>query len=123
MRIHSDTLSNPDLVLALRRAGLQSEGVQLCINGTHGSRSHHRAVDVTLRAVVGRDRNGKARRPPMQGADIGADYPRAATYEEWGYFIAAVYCEDPDAKVGPYENVDDFDQKTRYAFDAPECAA
>jgi hypothetical protein len=117
MRIHSDTLSKMHLIHALQEAGLQYEGVHLNFNGTHGSRSHHRAFEVTLRATPGKDRNGKVRRWP-NGGSYGADtgYGKAATYDEWGYFIAEVYRKDPDAKVGPYDNLADFTRQTRGAY-------
>jgi hypothetical protein len=117
MRIHSDTLSKMHLIHALQESGLQAEGVHIDLGSTHGSRSHQRAFEVTLRAAAGKDRNGKVRRWPM-GAPHGADTSsfKAATYDEWGYFIAEVYRKDPDAKVGPYADLADFTRQTRGAY-------
>lgn len=40
----------------------------------------------------------------------------AATYDEWGWFIAELFELDPDAKFGRYKNYDDFHAQTKTRF-------
>ena len=64
-----------------------------------GSRTRRYAADVHLVSWVG----GK-----------GTDHPYrsnsgwAATYDEWGWFLAHVFAADPSAIAGPYKGIDDF---------------
>jgi hypothetical protein len=107
MRIHTNQLSATDLHDALAGAGLIAEGVYIDGLAVRGSRKRAQAYELTLRAGEGRDRHGKARRWPMgapHGADTSAD--KAATYDEWGYFIDAIFDIDPEAIVGPYADRD-----------------
>jgi hypothetical protein len=41
---------------------------------------------------------------------------RAASYDEWGWFLAALFRADPNAKAGPYKNEPDFHRKTEGAY-------
>jgi hypothetical protein len=40
----------------------------------------------------------------------------AATYSEWGWFLAEVFRDDPQAICGPYKGLSDFNRKTRDQF-------
>lgn len=117
MRIHSSILSASDFGRALKTAGLDTEGVYIDGITTHGSRKRSRAFELSLRAQDGRDRNGKGRRWP-NGGSYGAEtgYGKAATYDEWGWFIAALYGMDDQAIVGPYEDRDAFLRATGGAY-------
>lgn len=115
MRIHSDTLTFGDLTDALRVTKLSVEGVWLYNSSDHGSRKRAHAFEVALRAEPGRDRNGKARRAPNSGS-YGADYGRAATYDEWGYWLAELFRRDPNAVMTYYNGADDFHAKTKHAY-------
>ena len=59
-----------------------------------GSRSHDRAYVVRL---SGTSKNA------MRGLP-----DHAATWDEWGIFIAELFKLDPDAKIGQYKTHDDF---------------
>ena len=48
-----------------------------------------------------------------QSAQGGYSYEKAATWDEWGIVIAALYAVDPDAQIGYYANRADFITKTR----------
>jgi hypothetical protein len=50
----------------------------------------------------------------------GAGNVWAATYDEWGYFIAEVFKRDPAAKFGQYDGADDFNAKTHGQFELAE---
>lgn len=47
------------------------------------------------------------------GADRGTF---AASYDEWGHFLAALFELDPAAVAGPYKSRDDFHAQTRNAY-------
>jgi hypothetical protein len=49
------------------------------------------------------------------------DSAYAASYDEWGYFIAELFELDPDAKFGYYKGRDDFDSQTNWKFCIPQC--
>jgi hypothetical protein len=117
MRIHSDILMRADFASALSGTGLDADGVYLDGVTSHGSRKRARAYEVTLRAIHGKDRNGKTRRWPNGGA-YGAEtgYGNAATYDEWGYWIARLYGSDPRAIIGPYKSRADFLLRTDGAY-------
>lgn len=41
---------------------------------------------------------------------------KAATYDEWGWFLKALFTIDPRAICGPYKGVADFHNRTSRAF-------
>lgn len=46
----------------------------------------------------------------------GASHVKAATREQWGWYIAALYVLDPDAVIGEYRGYHDFHTKTGGKF-------
>lgn len=104
MRIHSNTLTALDIY----RATDALPGVFAQVEWK-GSRSHANAFEVRLEGTSTRltmDRKGQA-----------------ATWDEWGVFIAAVFEVDPEAlwgsaKTPNYRNADHFHAVTRYRFDS-----
>jgi hypothetical protein len=118
MRIHSNVLTHEHLYDAMNAAKLGADGVFIIDSMVHGSRKRHHAIEVKLGANASRDRNGKMRRPRNSG-QYGSDRrdpAKAATYDEWGYWIAELYVIDPDAIVGPYDNAEDFHRQTDYRY-------
>jgi hypothetical protein len=115
MRIHTDILTADD-VRACRpiNTGLGFDRLE-----PRGSRSHRGAYDVHLAAVDnhGRDAWEKKRRPNT-GIGWESSYPYAATWGEWGLFLAALFELDPVAYAGPYRGRDDFHAQTRGVFRA-----
>lgn len=77
----------------------------------HGSRTHERAVDVILSGdsphAINSGRSGS-----------WGDAPRAASWDQWGIFLAVIFEADPTAKAGRYANAEDFHHKTAWRFDA-----
>lgn len=64
------------------------------------------------------DQNGRkmrVRRRANSGSD-GAGALWAATYHEWGWFIAEIFALDPNAVFGDYGNAHDFHKKTKGVF-------
>lgn len=107
MRIHTDTLTPADLAAAVKRAGLKPSNLAFT---EHGSRKRARAFNVTLTGTSSRRSN-----PGASGASFR---PRAATWDEWGMFLAHLFAIDPDAHVpGIYESGDHFRWVTGARFD------
>lgn len=106
MRIHTQLGR-----LAITRAA-QYAGVGFHRLERHGSRTHARAYDVIL---TGSGRNG---------GHFGSVDGRAATWDEWGMFLAALYRRDPETRcagAGSYESAEHFVWSTggRYETLAP----
>ena len=108
MKIHSDTLTYADVHLATIAGGMR--GVYAEKLERHGSRSRDHSYDVTLR--------GNSTRKPNPGTgwrDPDADY--AATWDEWGMFIQALYVADPKALIGQYGPASVFEEATAMRFE------
>ncbi len=106
MKIHTNDVVLPQLLDAANHASTASGGrVTLTRADVKGSRSHRTAYDVALEGdgTLGRKRNA---------SNTGI----AATWAQWGHFLAALYRIDPTAKAGPYNGADDFHGATREAF-------
>jgi len=88
MKIHSDTLTDQDILNAAPRSTHFVEFEEA------GSRSRKRAWNVRL--------SGSSKYS-MQGVE-----GKAATWDEWGIFIAALFKFDPEAKIGWYKSYDHF---------------
>lgn len=109
MKIHTDILNHSNLVDAMNAAGRYAPSVSLNVNSEHKSNSHRRAFDVALRGNG--QRHTRRPNPGFRGALRNDEY--AATHDDWGYFLAAVYAQDPNAKTGEYHNAEDFHAKTK----------
>lgn len=108
MRIHTDTLDRSEIE-SFVPAGL-SIGIS-----EHRSQSHRRAFEISMAAPEGSDRWGNPRKqsPYHGGTD---EFPRAATWVEWGDFIVEVFKNDPFSKMPRiYDDAHDFVRKTHAA--------
>lgn len=81
-----------------------------------GSRTHTRAFDVTLTGESARLPNGGR----SGGYRYGADNAHAATWDQWGVFLAAIFDADPAAKMTYYKDKADFHWQTSDRFDTDE---
>lgn len=123
MRIHSNVITLQDVYAARRAAG---SGVYFQDNSPteHGSRSHARAFDVKLESDGTPDDDGTSRRRRTNGGTRGAGYdlPHAASWSDWGRFLAHLFDIDPNARATYYANASDFHAKTagRFYDDAPD---
>jgi hypothetical protein len=102
MRIHTDHLEYRDFHNAARKAGVWLPSIT-----QYGSRTHARSFDVKL--------SGSS---PYRTAD-GQD--QAATWDEWGVFLAALFAHDSEARCGgikrpAYADHADFHYKTGGRF-------
>lgn len=101
MRIHTDTLTHSELVAAL------PGGVYAYITAK-GSRKRDHAFEVTLYVF---EKDALHRRYGNSGG-YGRSDDVAATWDEWGVWIAKLYKSDHDALIGPYESYSSFFDST-----------
>lgn len=114
MRIHSNVIEYADVIEAVH--GMP--GVYVTVS-QHGSRSHARAFEVMLEG------NGAARNTGTHGGDPQI---QAATWDEWGLFLARLYDLDNSmlcgsAKYPVYASLSDFDYHTQGRFSELEMPA
>lgn len=108
MKIHSDTLTLQDILSAvpdgcyLTNPGEKFQGYTNV--GIEGSRKRERGYVVRL---CGSSKYAPQRRPGE----------KAATWDEWGLFIDALFAHDPRAIVGVYDGLQDFIDKTKADHD------
>lgn len=125
MKLHSDILTENDIIGALRtekEAGRIALTVQFKLLDKRGSRSHTSAFEVQLESW---DRTpGDGRRTGNSGsygAMSSSDDGYAATYDEWGWLLAALYRIDPAMVCGSvkhpvYADDADFHNKTGLTY-------
>jgi len=121
MRIHSNKITEQDIREALETeiaAGRIARTVTFKILSQHGSKSHTRAFEVQLESWGKVD--GDGRRSGNSGSyGAGEDY--AATYDEWGFLLAALYRNDiwmvcGSPKNAVYEDMDHFNTRTGFTY-------
>jgi len=108
VKIHTNVLTWRAVHDATRAAGMQGVYLERC--DERGSRTRARSFDVTLRGNSTRRPNPGTGRDRLEGE-------HAATWDEWGMFIEALYVADPDALVGDYGPRHVFDAATRLRFE------
>ena len=98
MKIHSDILTFTDIQAAVPEgcylAVFDHPGFGRTRCGYEGSRTRERGFVVRL--------SGNSKSAMRNLSD------KAATWDEWGIFIAAIFERDPNAVVGWYKTRDDF---------------
>ena len=99
MRIHSDSIRVSDLNAAARAARVDMEFT------THGSRKRDHAFNVNL--------TGESKRRPNRNH---ASDEFAATWDQWGVFLAALFDVDPNASMTYYDGSADFHYRTAHRF-------
>lgn len=112
VRLHLMTATDRDISRAICYAGNRSgRRVGTIRWDEYSSRSHTTARDVVL--------TGSARHRSQANRD---EY--AATFDEWGWFLAFLYSVDPDIKcAGIYRDGDEFRRKLGDRFTVPEWQA
>ena len=114
MRIHTDSLTEKDIYAAADRAG-ESVRVEMT---QHGSRKRDRAFNVTLSGTSSRKRNTGNYGTAGEDSYWGPDRSHAATWDEWGMFLAELFRRDADAIVpGAYESAEHFRWATGAHYD------
>jgi hypothetical protein len=93
MKIHTDNLGRADILNAADDAGVIVTALY-----ARGSRSRDHAFDVYL--------SGTSPHRTQRGEGP------AATWDEWGKFLAILFKREPTLKAGPYDGLVDFVEKT-----------
>jgi hypothetical protein len=83
--------------------------------GTLRSRYWPRAFEIHL-ATARKDTRADSVTRKTSSLAGGGGLRYAATYDEWGSFLAEFFEADPQAKAGPYKGGIDFHIKTEYAY-------
>lgn len=99
MRIHTTAAITPRII-ANEASAARATAYEI---HRSGSRSHAVAYDVHL--------EGSNPRRAQHDRDRFA-----ATYDQWGHFLAGLYRIDPTMKAGSYQNVEHFNAMTNHAF-------
>ena len=124
MRIHTGkiTLAHIRTALADEQAfGRIAPHVSFKTLSEHGSRTHARAFEIQMEAAY-RDRGRRTGNSGSYGPMGDGTY--AATFDEWGWLLAALYKLDPDMVVGAqgspvYDSADLFHDRTGWTY-SPE---
>lgn len=113
MRIHTDILTTADIRDAAERAGSAVHADYT----RHGSRSRAHAFHIKLTGTSSRrPNNGTGGRFRDGVADSNDEH--AATWDEWGMFLAELFRRDPNATIpNVYATSADFDYATDGRFD------
>ena len=107
MKIHSDTLIIDDLYDNLPPLVWLD-----CIPVGSRKRDHGFVVSLSYRGQGGKGTGRRRKNSGWAGGDSGN---LAATWDEWGVWMAALYNIDPDAIIGNYRYREDFyAQTSRY---------
>lgn len=107
MKIHTDSLEWRHLYMALGNIG----AVPICGEFVErGSRSRARAFDARLYVI---DQDALHRRRPNNNHAPNGREVFAATWDEWGVWIARLFALDPTADIGPYGSLADLVSQTR----------
>lgn len=126
MRIHTDHLSVMHVIHALQaehQAGRIAFDTRFRETPTrHASRARAKGIEILL--TCSEKVPGDGRRAGNTGAYGSMDASRdgyAATYDEWGWLLGALYAEDPDMIVGAsgspvYADRGDFDHRTGLTY-------
>ena len=107
MKIHSSVITFSDIHTATRAAGMRDVHAQVI---QRGSRTRDRAFDVKL--------CGTSTRLQNPGTGPRDNIQHAATWDEWGMFINALFELDSDAIIGQYPSQAIFDEVTAGRFES-----
>ncbi len=121
MKVWSTTLTHGDLWTACERVNNDFPGCAVYLEAgckLHEGPRVRRFDGVKLRSEFGLHL-------PNTGTNGAASYDRgysgnlAASWTEWGWFLARVFEEDPDARCGDYKGAEDFHAQTHGRFIEP----
>lgn len=111
MKIYSNIITESDVRAAFTSA--QVRNADIYIDGdirTWKPRKEQYGTEVFAASRHGRAATGHV---PARESGPRDDYPRAASWDAWGYVIAYLFNADPHARVGFYDNEADFVEKVR----------
>lgn len=105
-----------------KAAGQMTEDIEFVQFAPEGSRSHDYGYKIQLGTYDQRSGPTNSRHYKNSGSRgarseyMNGENVWAATYDEWGWFIARIFAADPDARFGEYRGRDDFNRKTKNAY-------
>jgi hypothetical protein len=110
MRIYSDHLTQEDVRAAFGRA--RARGCDIWIESIRSfkPRIGRYGTEVFAESHHGTKATGHVSAYASGPRD---GYPRAASWDDWGYVIAELYNTDPHARIGFYDSEADFVAKVR----------
>jgi hypothetical protein len=122
MRIHTNTHTWRSIHEALDRAkaaGKVADHVEFEVCVEYRSRSKARGIEVKLGTF--HKEPGDGRRWTNTGnrganSEHNGEALYAATYDEWGWFLAEVFDTDPEATCWAYVGAAGFNASTKYAY-------
>lgn len=106
MRIHTNTLTRVDVL----EAAAAADAVAVALID-HGSRKRDHAFDVKLE---GSETTRSRRRPNGGPSGVGTGY--AATWDQWGVFLAVLFERDPSTLTTYDADVEHFARRTGGRF-------
>lgn len=124
MRIHTDKIGHTqtisDALKAQKQLGRIAPHVFFKTLEHHGSRSHQFAYEIQLEAEE-RDNGRRAGNSGSYGAMRPEYDGYAATFDEWGWLLAALFEVDPKMMVGSWKNPtyagsEHFDERTAWTY-------
>lgn len=109
MRLHTDKITSSDIHMAAIVARVAPVEFS-----RHGSRKRSHAFEVKL--------IGESKRHPNAGAARGYfdQDVYAATWDQWGVFLAHLFAIDPNMTCWAYDGAADYAARTADRFGAPE---
>lgn len=117
MKLHTN-LTEAEVREALARAQASADvpaDIEFDQFNVNGSRTHRYSYDVHLATERKDTRADDTVRPAARYVGVRGQL-RAASYDEWGAFLAELFAADEDAHARPYKGKDDFHAKTGYAY-------
>lgn len=111
MKIYSDIITRRDVETAFFNARMQ-HGQDIHIEAIRGwkPRRYAYGVEVFAESMNGNRATGHV---PARATGPRDGYPRAASWDAWGYVIALLFNVDPHARIGFYDSEADFVDKVR----------
>lgn len=103
---------------AVKQRGLVTGDIQFIQFDPENSRTHPHGYKIqlgTFDKTSGPTRSRHYKNSGQYGADTTV---WAASYTEWGWFLAEIFDQDPDAKFGDYKDYTDFHAKTENRYGA-----
>lgn len=110
MRIYSDTLDVADLHEAARRVNDDYPGCVVYVS------DDAKLVDKRVRRIERAKLRSHRGIYHSNTGDHGAGSEMAASWTEWGWWLAYLFAWDPAMRAGEYASVDDFHRKTGNRF-------
>jgi hypothetical protein len=118
VKLHTKLISHEiiDALWDVKKRGLMTRDIDFVQFEYENSRTHPNGYLIQLGTddkTSGPTNSRHYKNSGQWGADTQV---WAATYDEWGWFIAELFERDPDAKFGHYKSYDDFHAQTKTRF-------